>query len=155
MNKFSRQTIPILLGVLVMLYGMVGCSPRAPRSYDPHRTPAAGTPEEAVNVSRSALKAAIDRVALTNQLRVVPVYRRNEEYARVAPEYRLFNIAPQSAYALLGLRESDTVIAANGFVLHNGDLFREYVRLLPKEREGFVELRRAGTPLILRFRFIE
>lgn len=148
----SLRRVSLLVALLCLI---MGCGPRSPARLDPQKPPRPGTPEQSITVSRSALQRSLSQRLYNDQLRIVQVYRRNEEFANIAPEYRLFQVHPQSAYALLGLQEADVLVAASGYIIQTPELFREYVRLLPQEQNAMIEVRRLADPLVLRYVFKE
>ncbi len=63
------------------------------------------------------------------------------------PEFRLFDVHENSAPYLIGLRSADILTAAHGYVVYTPQQFGSYLRLLPKENTGSIEVNREGRPI--------
>lgn len=108
-----------------------------------------------IPVPKRDFVSAARNIEQIRRLRLVEVTATEEGGRSPFPEYRLFNIAPQSAYALLGLTEGDVLVSANDYALNDPELFKQYVQVLHVESgETFIEIRRNGEPLILSYRFV-
>ena len=107
-----------------------------------------------IPVMRKQYALATRNVDSVRKLRLIPVVATEEAGRSPLPEYRLFGITPQSVYALLDLRDGDILISANDYVLNDAERFRGYVQVLHLEPgETFVEVRRGGEEVILRYQF--
>ena len=84
--------------------------------------------------------------------RIVQLFRTSE--AGTLPEYRIFEIKKGSAMEMLGLRDSDILIAAHGYVIQEPKQFYSYLQLLPRENESFIEIRRAEHPIMIKVSLI-
>lgn len=69
------------------------------------------------------------------------------------PEYRLFDIQKGGVAQVLGLENADVLVAANGYVVYHPDQFMRYLAGLPVEGGTFIELRRNGKPMLLKYTF--
>jgi type II secretory pathway component PulC len=87
-----------------------------------------------------------------NAIRLVPVYE--SVASRLSYEHRVFDVKPSSIYALLGIQNSDIIVAADGYLIKEPRRFIEYIQLLPRENEASIEIRRAGEPRLLKYSFI-
>ena len=63
------------------------------------------------------------------------------------PEFSLFDVHENSAPYLIGLRSADILTAAHGYVVYTPQQFGSYLRLLPKENTGSIEVNREGRPI--------
>lgn len=113
----------------------------------PHR-------ESSVSINRKDYLEALGKRGLLRRVRIVEVFAKAEDSGKV-PEYRFFDIHPESAYALLGLANADILMAADDYVVFDPDQFRAYVEVVAKQPGGFIQVRRAGEVLVLRFRFVD
>lgn len=86
--------------------------------------------------------------------RIIEIFKREGEGASV-PEYRIFDVKPRSAYALLGLEDADVLVAASGYVITTANAFRRYLSVVGSEPGGELEIRRAGRPILIKFTFVE
>jgi len=108
-----------------------------------------------LQVKRADVQASLQRDDMVRRIILVEIF--NTAAAGVQnglPEYRLFDIYPGSIYALLGLRNADVLVSANDRLLVNSSVFIDYVRLLAKESEAQIEIRRVGKPILLKYRFV-
>lgn len=106
-------------------------------------------------IPRGVYRDALAQTALMDGIRLVPIYRRNQEFSEDQPEWRLFDIQKGSAYEMLGLQTADVLVSAHGYVVPRPETFKQYVQLLLKEPEARIEIRRDGTPLVVRTVFTE
>lgn len=103
------------------------------------------------NIQRADL---IERLTKINErpVRLVPVYQSvssTESY-----EYRLFDITAGGVYDLLGLENSDIVVALNRYLIKNPGQFQAFVQLLAAENEATIEIRRGGEARLHRYSFL-
>lgn len=111
--------------------------------------------EVVIRIAREEYSAAVRNIDQLRRLRLVEVVASEEVGRSAFPEYRLFNVDPKSAYSLLGLTDGDILVSANDYVLNDPERFRQYVQVLHREPgETFVEIRRQGEEVVLRFSFI-
>ena len=104
-----------------------------------------------LKVAKVAYEQSLKGAPAINRVRLVEVYTRAAEGN--GKEYRFFDIRKGSVYELLGLQNSDILIAANGYVVPTQAIFWRYVHLLPKQKEAFIEIRRAGLPMLINYTF--
>lgn len=103
------------------------------------------------NIQRKDLLETLQR-SEENSIRLVPVYQNVS--VRQTYEYRVFDIKEGSVYALLGLQQTDIVVAADRFLLKRPEQFPSFVQLLPQTNEASIEIRRGGEARLLRYRFL-
>lgn len=84
------------------------------------------------------------------KLRLVPVTRGLASQGE-PPEYRLFGILPGTPCDLLSLKNGDILVSANDYVIYDMDKFAYYLSLLTNQSEGMIEIKRAGTPMLVKF----
>jgi hypothetical protein len=109
----------------------------------------------AVDVPTSDFKSALAGASAQRGIRLVPLLYGKDRVNPGYPEYRLFGIFPGSAYSMIGLENADILVAANGFIIDNPGKFPRYIELLSKEKQGFIDVRRAGDALRLKLNFVE
>jgi type II secretory pathway component PulC len=83
---------------------------------------------------------------------LVPIYE--SVASRQSYEYRVFDVRPGSVYSLLGIENSDVLVAADGYLIKKPEQFVMYVQLLQKENEANIEIRRGGEPKLLKYSFL-
>lgn len=106
-------------------------------------------------IPRTELLQALQQGEVINSPRIVQIFFRSGETDLSFPVYRLFEVHPKSAYALLGLQAADVIVAANNYIIFNQQQFRNYIRALPQQSEGSIEIKRAGQPLLLTYRITD
>ena len=104
-----------------------------------------------LKVSKIAYEQSLKGSPAINRVRLVEVYTKAAEGN--GKEYRFFDIRKGSVYQQLGLQNSDILIAANGYVVPTQAIFWGYLNLLPKQKEAFIEIRRAGLPMLINYKF--
>ena len=114
-----------------------------------------GTKSVEMTISRRELQEALTKTDLNKQVRIVQIFKSASDLGEGLPEYRLFGITPKSAYAVLGVKNADVVVAAHDYVLKNPAAFRDYVGLVGNEKESSLEIRRDGVPTLIKYRFVE
>ncbi len=117
----------------------------------PHK-PSTGTTVVKFVITRSDFNDALRHENQNRALRLIQVYSTPAAAAE-APEYRVFGVHPDSVYALLGLKNSDVLLAAHGYVVSGSSAFPRYVSLLSNEKASSIEVRRQGIPYLLSFTF--
>ncbi|RIL08294.1 MAG: hypothetical protein DCC75_09285 [Proteobacteria bacterium] len=108
-----------------------------------------------LTISRRSLKEALERAAINKKVRVVPVFNSSAAAEANIPQYRLFEVAPESAYHLLGLRNADVMVAANERIIVNSFIVPTFVQLLPAEQTAQIEIRREERPILFKYTFVE
>lgn len=102
-------------------------------------------------IQRRDLQDALTKIR-ENPIRLVPVFQTvssTESY-----EYRIFDIARSSVYGLLGLENSDIVVAVNRYLIKNPAQFPAFVQLLANENEATIEIRRGGEARLHKYAFV-
>ncbi len=150
------QSMPILrfITAAAVLCAGIGCSPSAPR--EPKRIEEIRPIPPALRVTsytiqRRDLQSTLSK-GTDNAIRLVPIYE--SVASRLSYEYRVFDVRPGSIYSLLGLENSDIVVAADGFLIKKPEQFVLYVQLLTKQNEATIEIRRGGEPKLLKYAFL-
>ena len=147
----------IIIVTLLSLISFVGCSatkPPKPTALAAVRPEVDGITVEERVVSRAAYLHALQSVKNSDSVRIVEIFQKAAaESQSILKEYRLFDVNDNSAYALLGLRTADILVGAHGFVISSPLAFRTYLIALAQEQSSFIEIRRAGMPLMLKFQF--
>jgi len=99
-------------------------------------------------IKRSVFDAAVADTALfARGARVVPAFAEGRPVG-----FKLFGIRPDSPYALLGVRNGDTVVSLAGEPVTTPDRALEAYARLRHATEVQVEILRRGQPLTLRYR---
>ena len=104
-------------------------------------------------ILKKDLQRALSNSAATERLRVIEMANSVLGTKNAIPEYRLFDITPGSVYDILGLQNSDILVAADGYVPTFGSQFKEYVKLLNIAENAQVEIKRAGRTVRYRYMF--
>jgi len=102
-------------------------------------------------IQRSQLRASLTKIR-ENPIRLVPIFQSvssSESY-----EYRVFDIAADSVYGLIGLENGDVIVAANRYLIKNPAQFPAFVQLLGNQNEATIELRRGGEARLQRYTFV-
>ncbi len=154
-----RMKSSLTLCAFAALFLVCACTPKSdsadPKTAVAQRPHNATAREVTVRIPREEYIAAVRNVDQLRRLRLVEVVATEEVGRSAFPEYRLFNVDPKSAYSLLGLLDGDILVSANDYVLIDPERFRQYVQVLHREQgETFVEIRRAGEEIVLRFSFV-
>jgi hypothetical protein len=139
------------LGVAVVLCGILGCAPTPPpepKRIDEIRPVPPAHRVTTYSLQRRDLQALFSK-GTDNTIRLVPIYESSA--SRASHEYRLFDTRPGSVYALLGLENSDVLVAADGYLIKKPEQFVVYVQLLTKQNEATIEIRRGGEPRLFKY----
>lgn len=143
--------IRALVGVCVVaITGCVATGPKEPKMIDDIRPASPMLKATSYSIQRKDLTEALSR-SQENTIRLVPV-------ATVAStttyEYRLFDIKQSSVFQLLGLENSDVLIAVNRYLIKRPDQFNAFVQLLASEDEATIEIRRGGEGKLFKYTFL-
>ena len=103
-----------------------------------------------ISIPRPDYITSVREPGMLARLRLVRVFSQQSSAVGGTPEYRVFDIQPDSPYAMLGLMVGDVLVAVEGWVLFEPDRFPRYVQLLQFENSSELEIRRADEPLLLR-----
>jgi hypothetical protein len=150
------QGVRVLIGLVacVVFTCALGCVPqktREPKYIDDIRPVPPAIKVSSFTIQRRDLQAALLRLGEV-PVRLVPIYQSvtsTESY-----EYRLFDVTPDSVYALLGLENSDIIVAADKYLIKNQAQFPAFMRLLQNENEATIEVRRGGEARLLKYTFV-
>ena len=140
------------LGAVVLL--SQGCSPsitREPKFIDDVRPIPPSLKVVSYTIQRNQLRASLTKIR-ENPIRLVPIFQSvssSESY-----EYRVFDIAADSVYGLIGLENGDVIVAANRYLIRNPAQFPAFVQLLANQNEATIELRRGGEARLHRYTFV-
>jgi hypothetical protein len=117
----------------------------------------AGQSVKKIQISRKQYHAAVAQGAEVNSLRMVPVFRGPQDGSgALLPEYRLFEIRQKSVFDMMGLLPADVLVAAHGYVVYEPNSFPIYaLRFLSEIESPSLEIKRAGTPLLLTYEFVD
>lgn len=147
-----RRVIALSLAVVGMLVG--GCSSsslREPRFIDDIRPVPPPMKVLHYSIQRKDLQDVLVRQGV-NSIRLVPVFENlsvTQSYS-----YRLFDVHADSAYTLLGLQNSDVVVAADRYLIKRPDQFPAFVSLLANMDEASIEIRRGGESKLFKYSFV-
>jgi type II secretory pathway component PulC len=108
--------------------------------------------ETKVVVSKDDIRRALAGNSPVGSTRLIELVYRPDE-AKPYPEYRIFGIQKDSIYEVLGLEDSDIIVAANGYILPNSRVFPSFLELLPKQENASIFIRREGKPILLAYEF--
>lgn len=148
------KQLVVRMGCVVLLIGAVGCGiqrNKDPKFIEDIRPIPPALKVNSFTIQRRDLQQAIARLADT-PIRLVPVYQTvssTESY-----EYRVFDVTPDSVYALMGIENSDIIVAADRYLIKNASQFPAFVRLLGNENEATIEIRRGGEARLMKYSFV-
>ena len=103
------------------------------------------------SIQRQDLRKALTRLR-ESPIRLVPVFQSVSTTESF--EYRIFDIDGGGVYGLLGLENSDIIVAANEFLIKDPKQFPLFVQLLERENTATIEIRRNGEARLLKYAFI-
>lgn len=153
MNKSILRSCGVMAMVLLSVLGG-GCATqraREPKFIDDIRPIPPALKVISYTIQRRDLQNALIRIR-EHSVRLVPVYQSvstTESY-----EYRIFDVGQGSVYSLLGLENSDIIVAASRYLIKNPAQFPAFVQLLVNENEASIEIRRGGEARLLKYRFV-
>lgn len=151
-KRFQAYCGLVWVSLLVVFVG--GCATqrsREPKFIEDIRSIAPSLKVISYTIQRRDLQEAMIRIR-ENPVRLVPVYQSvstTESY-----EYRIFDVGESSVYSLLGLENSDIIVAADRYLIKNPAQFPAFVQLLVNENEASIEIRRGGEARLLKYRFV-
>jgi type II secretory pathway component PulC len=131
-----------------------GCSPAvtpSPKFIDDVRPIPPSLKIVSHTIQRNQLRASLTKIR-ENPIRLVPVFQSvsaSESY-----EYRVFDIAADGVYGLIGLENGDVIVAANRYLIKNPAQFPAFVQLLASQNEATIELRRGGEARLHKYIFV-
>jgi type II secretory pathway component PulC len=138
----------------MVLFAGIGCAtsrPSEPKRIDEIRPIPPALRVTTYTLQRRDLQSTLSKGA-DNTIRLVPIYE--SVASRQSYEYRVFDVRPGSVYSLLGIENSDVLVAADGYLIKKPEQFVMYVQLLQKENEANIEIRRGGEPKLLKYSFL-
>ncbi len=105
-------------------------------------------------IQRDTYAKSLEEKKLLYRLRTVPVYKRGSTMEGAIPEYRLFELAPESPYTLLGLKTGDILMSADDWVIYDPRRFVAYVELLAQLNQGEIRIKRNGQEMLFKYTLI-
>jgi type II secretory pathway component PulC len=149
----GRKVVLYVVSLMVAL-GSQGCfSPvvKSPKFIDEVRPIPPSRRLISYTIQRRDLHNALTKIR-ENPIRLVPVFQTVSSVESY--EYRVFDITRDSVYGLLGLENSDIIVAANRYLVKNPAQFPAFVQLLAHENEATIEIRRGGEARLHKYTFI-
>lgn len=107
-----------------------------------------------IAITRSRLKEALKNPQ-SSRLRLIELLKSAEAGSSEVPEYRLFDVYPETAAAAVGLQTTDILVAAHGYVIYNPLQFWSYLNRLQVEKEGSIEIRRENQPIEFKISIVD
>ena len=144
----------LAIGAIVtgtVLQGCVSHPVKTPKFIDEVRPIPPSLKVITYTIQRKDLQNALTKIR-ENPIRLVPVFQTvssTESY-----EYRIFDIAHDGVYGLLGLENSDIIVAANRYLIKNPAQFPAFIQLLATENEATIEIRRGGQARLHKYSFV-
>jgi type II secretory pathway component PulC len=144
----------VVMGMALVALVLQGClSPKleAPKFIDQVRPIPPSLKVISYTIQRRDLQDALTKIR-ESPIRLVPVFQTvssTESY-----EYRIFDITHDSVYGLLGLENSDIMVAANRYLIKNPAQFPAFIQLLVHENEANIEIRRGGEARLHKYTFV-
>jgi len=145
------RSVVMIIVASSALFGCASNGPLGPKFVDEIRPIAPALRIMSYTIQRRDLQDALTKIT-ENPIRLVPVFQSvstTESY-----EYRIFDIDQYGVYALLGLENSDIIVAANRYLIKNPGQFPAFVQLLANENEATIEIRRGGEARLLKYAFV-
>jgi type II secretory pathway component PulC len=144
------QSLTVALAAGSLVAGCGTIVPPEPKFIDDIRPVAPGQKATNYSIQRKDLVDALARNQ-ENTVRLVPV---TTVASSTTYEYRLFDIRPSSVYQLLGLENSDVLIAVSRYLVKRPDQFKGFVQLLATQDEASIEIRRGGEAKLFKYSFL-
>lgn len=94
---------------------------------------------------------ALAKRGTSSRIRLVRIFGNAMTVNSVLPEYRVFNVRPDSIYNMIGLKNGDILVAANDYVVQDPNQFDQYLEIVRTDPAPYVEIRRDGRPTLLKF----
>ena len=151
MRNYERVATLGLLLLGVVTSGCSGHGKAEPKFIEDVRPVPPAQKVLSYTIQRRDLQNALVKIG-ESPIRLVPVYQSvsaGESY-----EYRIFDVRNDSVYALLGIENSDILVAADRYLVKNPAQFPVFVQLLSNENEATIEIRREGESRLMRYTFI-
>ncbi len=143
---------------VVALLPLAGCAPTlapSPVLISSIRPELPNTKTIELSVSRKEFDQAWGLHELNSKARLIEVFHSGQGSTDGIPEYRVFGVYPKSVYFLLGLRNADVLIGAQGYLIKSSVAFQRYLSVVSREAESQLDIMRDGAPLVLKFRFVD
>jgi type II secretory pathway component PulC len=150
----KRSRILLHFASLVVALGCQGCfSPavKSPKFIDDVRPIPPALRVISYTIQRRDLQEALTKIR-ENPIRLVPVFQSVSSVESY--EYRVFDINQDSVYGLLGLENSDIIVAANRYLIKNPAQFPAFIQLLARENDATIEIRRGGEARLHKYTFV-
>jgi type II secretory pathway component PulC len=147
--RHLRLLVLIIFAVVVSACASTGI--REPKFIDDIRPVPPPLKVVHYSIQRKDFQDALTRQG-DNAIRLVPVF--DSVSVKESFSYRLFDVHENSAYALLGLKTSDVVIAADRYLIKRPEQFPAFIGLLTAQDEATIEIRRGGEGRLFKYRFI-
>ena len=109
--------------------------------------------QASITINRQEYVRAVQAEGSAPRLRVIAIMPGQASMAAIQ-EYRIFGVTPGSAAALLGLRNSDILVAANEYIVRAPGQFYTFLQFMETVPEASIEIRRNRTPIIIKFKFV-
>jgi hypothetical protein len=152
MRNVAKGVVRLLcVGVLVAVAGCAPRGPREPKFIEDIRPIPPVLKVNSYTIQRRDLFEALERMS-DAPIRLVPVYQSVSSTQTY--EYRIFDVSQDGVYGLLGLENSDIIVAVDRYLLKNPNQFPAFVRLLSNENEATIEIRRGGEGRMLKYSFV-
>jgi len=87
-----------------------------------------------------------------NTIRLVPVYQN--AVSAESHVHRVFDLKPKGIYGLLGIQNSDIIVAADGYLIKRPEQCIAYLELLQNEDTATVEIQRENDAVLLKYAFV-
>ena len=143
------------ISLLSLILMMVGCATpqevKPPMLINDIRKDIPVSKTERIDLERGDLRQALIRGEKVNSLRMVPIF--SSQRPSELSEYKFFEIQPGSVYKLLGLKNGDILVAAQGYIVTEANRFPAYISLMPQVDDPNIEIERGGQTIILRYKF--
>ncbi len=145
----------ILLAILIASIS-VGCSSKTPKDLTKeinkygerkyYSNSLDSLPQKSIVIKKIELDKQLSIPNATSRIRLVELITSSE-----VPRYRIMGFDKKGVYSLFGLEAGDYILAANNFIIHNRELFPEFITLLSNEKTASIHLLRNNKELLLMY----
>lgn len=141
--------------VLLSGCGFMNSERPVPKRWAELRGPARPSHEVQVVLSRDEYRRAVEDLQSLSAMRMVQILEPGQTDDLAPPQYRLFNVLPGSAFDMIGLKNTDILVAANDYILYDPQRFTTFMQLIAEEDEASIEIRRGAQPMLFSIHLVD
>lgn len=114
-----------------------------------------GAREQKLEIPRASYRTRLEQGGDVNKFRLIQVFTGSEEASTTQPQWRVFDVRRGSVCEMLGLKNADVILAANGRMFVDPEKFVAYLSLLAAEKTASIQLKREGQELLMNYVFLD